>query len=160
MSDQTSRQPPKRPVSSDDIAWEDWRHGEGFGGRVKRTGDAAGAVRLGVHVEELPPGKQSCPSHYHYLEEEHLYVLEGCATLVLGEERIALEAGDHACFPAGQETGHCLINEGDAVFRFLMVGERNPAEVVVYPGSEKILVKAADAILDRRAVKDYWDGED
>ena len=157
MTDDTPA--PRRPVSSADVPWKDWEHGDRYGGRTKDTGDAAGGVRIGVHIEELPPGMKSCPSHYHHLEEEHLYVLDGEATLLLGEERIPLKPGDHACFPAGQQVGHCLINEGDAVFRFLMIGERNPNDVVVYPDSGKVLVCAIDKLFELKAEKDYWEGE-
>jgi uncharacterized cupin superfamily protein len=153
------RPEPCRPVSADDLPWEPWSHGERYGGRVRKIGNAAGAVRIGVHIEELPPGKKSCPSHYHYQEEEQLYVLAGRPTLLLGEESLALKPGDHACFPAGQEIGHCLVNETDEVCRFLMIGERNRGDVVVYPDSGKILVGSVDKVFDLGAVKDYWDGE-
>ena len=35
--------------------------------------------RVGVAIEELAPGKQSSPAHYHIFEEEHVYILEGSA---------------------------------------------------------------------------------
>jgi hypothetical protein len=40
-----------------------------------------------------------------------------------------------------------------------MIGERNPADVVVYPDSGKILVGVVDKVLDITAVKDYWADE-
>lgn len=70
-----------------------------------------------------------------------------------------MSAGDYICFPAGQRAGHCLINEGEAVCRFLMIGGRDPQEVVVYPDSGKILVGATDELYDIKAAKNYWDGE-
>jgi uncharacterized cupin superfamily protein len=48
---------------------------------VRSLGKFAGATHVGVNVEELPPGKQSCPFHYHMLKEEHLLMREGHATL-------------------------------------------------------------------------------
>ncbi|MGH7012158.1 MAG: cupin domain-containing protein, partial [Caulobacteraceae bacterium] len=138
--------PTLRPVSIDQLAWEEWGHGERYGGRVKRLGKEAGAVRVGVNLEELPPGKKSCPLHFHFGEEEQLHVLEGAPTLLLGSERIGLSPGDHVCFPAGQAVGHCLINETAEVCRFMMIGERNPHDVVVYPDSGKVLVSDADQL--------------
>src|SRR5262245_64403720 len=99
----------KRPFAVDALPWEPWSHGEKFAGLVKPLGRHAGATHVGVNLEELPPGKQSCPLHYHMLEEEHLYILAGRPTLRLGEERIALAPGDYVCFPAGQEAGHALV---------------------------------------------------
>jgi uncharacterized cupin superfamily protein len=149
----------KRPFAADALPWEPWSHGERFGGRVKHLGRHAGGTHVGVNLEELPPGKQSCPLHYHMLEEEHLYVLEGRPTLRLGAERIVLAPGDYVCFPAGQESGHALVNETDAPCRYLVIGERDPHDVIVYPDSGKVMVRAARRILRGDATVDYWEGE-
>lgn len=114
---------------------------------------------MGVLMEELPPGKQSSPAHYHLLEEEHLLVLEGQMTLRLGEQTYEMSAGDYACFPAGQATAHTLINKSTAPCRFLIIGEHNPNDVVVYPDSGKVLVRATQEVY-RKAAVDYWEGED
>ncbi|MBP6010692.1 MAG: cupin domain-containing protein [Alphaproteobacteria bacterium] len=117
---------------------------------------------VGFAIEELSPGKQTVPAHYHMLEEEHIYVLDGSATLRLGAETHQLKAGDYVCFPAGQKAGHCLINNTDNVCRYIIVGERNPNEVVVYTDSNKALVRSLGRreIYDRAATRDYWDGEE
>jgi uncharacterized cupin superfamily protein len=119
------------------------------------------AYHVGVVLEELPPGKQSVPAHYHTQEEEHLYVLEGALTVRLGDERHEMKAGDYVCFPAGQQVGHCLINHTDKPCRYLIVGERNPNDVIVYPDSNKVLVRSLGRreIYDRAAKRNYWDGE-
>jgi len=39
-------------------------------------------------------------------------ILEGQATLLLGDERHAMKEGDYVCFPAGQKTGHSILNSG------------------------------------------------
>jgi uncharacterized cupin superfamily protein len=105
--------------------------------------------KIGVSYEELPPGKQSCPLHYHMLEEEHIIALQGEATLRLGDERFRIKAGDYVGFPAGQRAGHCLINESDAPFVFIMIGDREPNEVCVYPDSGKGMVSAFDRAIFR-----------
>ena len=152
---------PKRPIASESVPWKDWEHGEKFGSRYRAlTAAVMGKeYRVGVSIEELAPGKQSCPFHWHVKEEEHILALEGRATLRLGEERIELCAGDYVCFPARQEAGHCLVNESDAPFRFVVIGENKRDEVCVYPDSNKVLVRALGQVLDRAAVVDYWDGE-
>jgi uncharacterized cupin superfamily protein len=150
---------PRPPFPIESVAWEDWAHGDRFGGRVRRLGQFAGATQIGVNYEELPPGKQSCPSHYHFREEEHLWLLAGAATLRLGDATHMMSAGDYICFPAGQRAGHCLINQSDSVCRFLVIGGRDPQEVVVYPDSGKVLVGATDELYDIKATRDYWEGE-
>jgi uncharacterized cupin superfamily protein len=158
-----SHEPPtiSRPVSAGDVPWKEWSEGTRFGNRFRHlTAAAVGpAYHVGVRLEELPPGKRTAPAHYHMLEEEHVYVLEGSCTLLLGEERHELRAGDYACFPAGQAVGHSLVNESDAPCRFLAIGERSLNEVCVYTDSGKVLVRSLGEIYDKRAVRAYWDGE-
>lgn len=98
--------------------------------------------RLGVRIEELPPGGSSSVHHYHTQEEEHVLVLEGSATLILGSAEIEIEAGDHAWFPAGREEAHHLENRSSGNFRFLVFGERLSGDVVFYPDHQVALVKA------------------
>ena len=86
-------------------------------------------------------------------------MLEGRATLRLGEKTYEIEAGDYVCFPAGQQAEHNLTNNSDAPCRFLVIGERNPNDVVVYPDSGKVLVCLTDEIYRKSATMDYWDGE-
>lgn len=160
-----SNKTPRGPITIENAPWTEWEHGVRFGSRYKVLSDTRGDKRkIGVSYEELPPGKQSCPFHYHMLEEEHIIALEGEATLRLGEERYTLRAGDYVGFPAGQRAGHCLINETDKPFRFIMIGDRRKNEVCVYPDSGKVSISA----LDRKGVRaifrngepvDYWDGE-
>ena len=97
---------PVLPIDVESLPWEEWAEGVRFGGRVRRVGEQAGATRVGVLIEELPPGRQSAPLHWHTREEEHLWFLAGAATLRLGDERHAVKAGDYVCFPAGQRIGH------------------------------------------------------
>jgi uncharacterized cupin superfamily protein len=96
------------------------------------------------------------------LEEEHALILEGQVALLLGDERCEMTAGDYVCFPAGQKIGHSFMNGGAGPCSYLMIGERNPNDVCVYPDSNKILVRALrseDDIFDMSGLKTYWEGE-
>lgn len=97
---------------------------------------------LGVRIEDLPPGGTSSYHHYHTLEEEHVLVLSGTATLHLGSAQHGLREGDHVCFLAGDPTPHHIENSGSGRLRFLVFGERNPGDTVVYPNGPVMLVKA------------------
>jgi uncharacterized cupin superfamily protein len=158
-----AEKPAPKPVSSLEIAWEAWSEVPRFGVRYRHLSSAALGedYRVGVAIEELAPGKQSSPAHYHIFEEEHLYLLEGALTVRIGSASYEMKAGDYVCFPAGQKAGHCLINKSAAVARYVIVGERNPNEVAVYTDTNKVLVRALGrrAIFDLGGVRGYWDGE-
>ena len=153
---------PTPPVSSDQIDWDTFERGK-YGSRFRHLTRAAMGerpYRVGVAIEELPPGKQSCPFHFHMLEEEHVLVREGECTLRLGEARLVFRAGDYAVFPAGDKIGHCLINESNAVCRYVVIGENNPNESCVYPDSNKVSNRWLGERYDRAATREYWDGEE
>jgi uncharacterized cupin superfamily protein len=163
MNEDTRR---RGPFAVESIPWEPWSEGSRFGGQVRVLSDTRkGGMKIGAVIEELPPGKQSCPLHYHLVEEEHILVLEGTPTLRLGDERIVMKAGDFVSFPPGRPEGHCLVNESDAPCRYLVIGDNSSDEVCVYPDSNKIMVRAlnragiSDDIFDASATRDYWDGE-
>lgn len=152
------------PISIDDVPWTEWSDVPRFGIRYKHLSLAALGedYRIGVAIEELPPGMQTAPAHYHIFEEEHLYILEGSLRLRLGDGCHTMKAGDYVCFPAGQKAGHCLINDTHATCRYVIIGESNPNDVIVYTDSNKVLVRALGrrALFDLGAVRGYWDGED
>jgi len=97
---------------------------------------------LGVRIEEVPPGGSSSIHHYHTQEEEHVLVLEGEATLVLGTEEHRVVKGDHCWFQAANEEAHHIENRTSEPFRFLVFGERKSGDVVVYPENKVMMVKA------------------
>lgn len=155
---------PLIPVAATSVPWETAIEGPRFGVRYRHLSAAllGEGYRVGVAFEELEPGRQSAPAHYHVFEEEHLYLLEGRLTVRIGDARYTMLPGDYVCFPAGHAAGHCLINEGDTTCRYLIIGENDPNEVAVYTDSNKVLVRSLGrrALLDLSARRDYWQGED
>jgi uncharacterized cupin superfamily protein len=155
---------PPKPIASSDIPWTEWSDVPRFALRYRHLTSAVMGkdYHVGVAIEEMAPGMQSAPAHYHIFEEEHLYILEGSLTVRIGSDTHDMKAGDYVCFPAGQRAEHCLLNNSREVCRYVIVGERNPNEVVVYPDSSKVLVRSLGrrAIFDMNAVRGYWDGED
>ena len=87
-------------------------------------------------------------------------MLEGEVTVRLGDEKHVMSPGDFIRFPAGQEAGHCLINESNDVCRYLMIGDHDTADVCVYTDSNKFLVRAMSQVFDLGAKLNYWDRED
>jgi uncharacterized cupin superfamily protein len=152
---------PLKPIGSNDVPWSEWSDVPRFAVRYKHLSLAAlgETYHVGVAIEELAPGKQSAPFHYHFAEEEHVYLLEGTLTVRLGADAYEMKPGGYVCFPAGQRAGHCLINNGAALCRYVIVGERIPNEVAVYPDSNKVLVRQLGRLFDLGATVGYWDGE-
>jgi uncharacterized cupin superfamily protein len=154
---------PPKPIASLEIPWTEWSEAPRFALRYRHLSRAAlgDAYRVGVAIEELPAGSQSSPAHYHIFEEEHVFILEGALTARIGSETYEMKAGDYVCFPAGQQAGHCLINKSGATCRYVIIGEQNPNEVVVYTDTNKVMVRSLGrgAIFDLAAKRGYWDGE-
>ena len=155
---------PKAPISSHDLQWDERHLGPGFVDRNKHLTYAAVGedYQVGILIEAPPPGMRGAPKHYHMGEEEHALILEGTVTLLLGEERYEMQAGDYVCFPAGHKVGHSFLNSGTGPCSYLMIGERNPEDVCVYPDSNKMGVRALRSersIFDMSALRGYLDGE-
>jgi len=64
----------------------------------------------------LPPGG-STQGHHHVKTEEIYYILEGQATMQVGEETRDVGPGDAIAIPPG--VYHMITNRGDSTLRFL-----------------------------------------
>ena len=101
--------------------------------REKRAlGDALGLTKIGVNLTTLPPGKESSMRHFHWLEEELVYVLEGEVVLRTDAGEQILTAGTCAGFPAGARDGHQLVNRSDKPARYLEISNRDAADTAEY----------------------------
>lgn len=151
---------PVSPIASETVPWTDFTHGDNFHIRYRHLSTAMGPqpYKIGVAIEELMPGKQNNPAHYHLREEEHLLILDGALTVRIGTAFHVMKAGDYVRFPAGSPHEHCLFNHTAEVCRYIIIGDKDPNEVTVYPDSNKVMV---DGIGERyiRAHQDYWVGE-
>jgi uncharacterized cupin superfamily protein len=131
-----------------------------------RLGTGTAAQNLGASIDTLPPGKRSCPYHFHYAQEEMFIVLEGSGTLRVAGEMLALKTGDIAFIPPGPEYPHQIINTSDQPLKYLSISTRETPEVCEYPDSGKYMAMAQvggarvfDAIQRTDTSVDYWDGE-
>ena len=123
----------KRPIHESEVEIQEWYSGTQQEIRGRALCDIGGLAKVGVGILELPPDCNTKPAHYHTLEEEHLYVLEGAATLHIGDETYTLVAGSYVCFPANQPLAHYIDNNSPGVFRYLIVGERIGNDEVIRP---------------------------
>jgi len=148
------------PFPITEVPWEEFSHGQRFGMRFQHLSSYGGGTQIGIANEILAPGKQANPLHYHMLEEEHVFVLEGSLTVRLGEKTHVLSAGHYVCFPAGQKVGHALFNHTSQPCRYLIIGNTHPHEVAVFPETGRVDVKLMRQGYRGSATMDYWDGID
>ncbi len=101
--------------------------------------DAGNLTQFGAFEEILPPGSFSSVKHWHQVEDEMVYVLEGEVTLHEGDSLTIMRKGDAATFKAGEPVGHCLENKSSSPVRYLVIGTRAPKDVVTYPDNDRVL---------------------
>jgi uncharacterized cupin superfamily protein len=145
------------PFAVADVPWQEFSRGERFGMRYQHLSDYGGGTQIGVANEVLAPGRQANPLHFHMLEEEHVFVLEGSLTLRLGRKTFIMSAGHYVCFPAGQTVGHSLFNHTSEPCRYLIIGNPSPHDVAVFPQSGRVSVKLMGEGYRKSATMDYWE---
>jgi uncharacterized cupin superfamily protein len=148
------------PFSIARVPWEEALRGVRFGMRYQHLSRFGGGSQISVAMEVLPPGRQANQAHYHMLEEEHVLILEGSLTLVLGVKSYEMTAGDYVCFPAAQKVGHALVNRTAEPCRYLVFGNPHPHDVAVHTDSGRVSVKLTGEGYRKAATLDYWEGVD
>jgi len=148
------------PFHIDQVPWVEATRGARFGLAYQHLSKFGGGSQVGVAMEVLPPGKQANQAHYHLLEEEHVFVLEGSLTLRLGDKAYEMSAGHYVCFPAGQRVGHALVNHTDQPCRYLVLGSSHPHDVSVHTDTGRVSVKLMGEGYRQSAAMGYWDEVD
>jgi uncharacterized cupin superfamily protein len=99
----------------------------------KRLGNAAGLDQFGVNLTTLKPGAASALRHWHEMEDELVYILEGELVLIENGGETVLKPGDAAGFKANSPDGHHLVNKSERDAVYLEIGTRSKYERVDYP---------------------------
>ncbi|MFB2894659.1 cupin domain-containing protein [Aerosakkonemataceae cyanobacterium BLCC-F50] len=106
-------------------------------GKEKRIlGDLFGLKNFGVNLTRLKPSASSALRHAHTTQDEFIYVLQGCPTLITNEGSQQLAPGMCAGFPAGSGNAHHLINNTNEEVVYLEIGDRTSGDVVTYPDDD------------------------
>jgi uncharacterized cupin superfamily protein len=108
----------------------------------QRLGDASHLTDFGVNLMRLPPGTWSSQRHWHKLEDEFVFVVEGEVVLVTDSGEEILRAGDCAGFRAGIEDGHHLQNRSSRDALVLEVGSRKPEDEGEYSDIDMRFLRA------------------
>lgn len=155
---------PERPptiVALEEVPLEEDERGE-FAWAERDLARAAGSVKTGLRHGVLPPGKMSCPPHWHSAEEELFVVLDGEGTLLLYEtdgsvcEEHPLRRGSVVSRPPGSGIAHALRAADAGEMTYLAYGTRIPEDVAYFPRSRKLSFRGLHV---RVEPLDYWDGE-
>ena len=118
-------------------------HAAAFAGRVRRRlGDAAGLTKVGVNLTTLPPGVASSLRHWHEVEDEMVFVVEGEVVLVDDTGESLLRRGEAAGFRAGDANGHTVVNRSDRPATILEIGMRPDTDTCHYPDLDLVCVDA------------------
>ncbi len=124
-------------VNRDELEPMEMRQGT-FHVRGRRFGPHAGNQQLGGQLLELQPGEKAFPFHYHCANEESVYVISGTGTVRIGDQRVAIRAGDWIAHPIGPDHPHQIINDGAEPLVYLAISTQHKCEIVGYPDSNKV----------------------
>src|SRR5262245_19721862 len=141
-----------------DVPRESWSAGDRFAGVVRPLGLYGGRVRVGVHMEVIPPGKWNSTFHWHTDEEEHFFFLEGRGVARIGNRTMKVKAGDYVVFPPNTKLAHSFQGQGKKGLRYLVIGTREKGDVCFYPDSGKVAIRGP-RMVGRFTRTDYWEGE-
>ena len=149
-----------------EVALEHWVRAPLYENQGAQLSAGTAARKLGISMDIVPPGKQSCPYHFHHAQEELFIVLEGSGTLRVAGERLPIKAGDVMCIPPGPEYPHHILNTSDAPLKYLSISTKEYPEVCEYPDSGKVLTMCAvdgkrtlHSMHHKADAVDYWNGE-
>jgi uncharacterized cupin superfamily protein len=106
-------------------------------GRHKRPlGDLFGLKNFGVNLTRLEPNAVSSLRHAHERQDEFVFILQGCPSLLTNEGKTRLSPGMCAGFRAGTGNAHTLINETGEDVVYLEIGDRTSGDEVTYPDDD------------------------
>ena len=88
----------------------------------------------------LAPGDRSTEYHFHYYEEECVYVLSGRGTAVIGDQTHKLGPGDFLGHPI-DKVAHEMINDSSEPLVCLVIGQRLAQDITDYPRQGKRLYR-------------------
>jgi uncharacterized cupin superfamily protein len=151
-------EPSPRPaniVNVADVEADEWAERDA-GGVNRALGSEAGSQRTGLNHEVIQPGRLNSPPHCHSAEEEIFVVLDGEATLLLGDEEHALRGGHVVARPPGTGVPHAFRAETELTM--LSYGTREPNDITFYPRSGLVWLRGIRLAgrLERVPADEIW----
>ena len=138
----------------------------GFRAYRARVGYELGSERIGASVWKLPPGEAAYPYHFHYSDEELVFVSERQADAADAGRDAGARAGRGGPLPARRGGRPPDLNPTEEEVRFLAVSTNGAPDIVVYPDSNKISASerlpeggGLHTFFDLDSQVEYWKGE-
>ena len=119
----------------------------------KSLGDMTGISGLGFHIVEIQPGKESTEYHVHEFEDECVYILQGEAEVIIGDEVSKVHEGDFIGYKA-RGLPHTMKNIGISSLKYIVVGQRLAHDVADYPKKNKRIYRNKGQGWDLVNIKD------
>ena len=94
------------------------KSGEHFRVLVGRHEKHGAAKHHTVAMVELDPGVTSAP-HFHKEREESYFIVSGVGSATIGDETVAVQAGDLVHARPGEK--HSFLNSGELPMRYLVI---------------------------------------
>lgn len=150
----------KNIIDINEIVYEDWSVGEKYMGKTAEIAAQMDNNKLGFHIEILPPGKFSCPYHFHHSEEELFLVLSGKAMLRQNNQYKEISNGELIYFSTGAEGAHQFYNHAKEDFKFLAISTLDNKDIAEYPDSNKIFIRKSKKMFQNHTSVPYITGEE
>jgi uncharacterized cupin superfamily protein len=146
---------PANIVNVADAEADEWSERDA-GGVNRALGSEAGSQRTGLNHEVIQPGNLNSPPHCHSAEEEIFVVLDGEATLLLGDEEHPLRAGHVVARPPGTGVPHAFRAETELTM--LSYGTHEPNDITYYPRSGLVWLRGIRLAgrLERVSPDEIW----
>jgi uncharacterized cupin superfamily protein len=129
-------------VHVEDIDWTVRDNGGRLVHRRKGLAQEAGGKKLGCTLYEVPSGKRPQPYHYHYGNEEAMFILSGNGSLRTPDGERQIEAGMYVSLPTGGPNARQVINSSDQPLRYLCMSTTRTPEIAYLPDSDKYFLSA------------------
>ena len=128
--------------------------------RLVSLSGPAGMQRVGVSLIRIPPGRESFIPHAHAVQEEFVFILEGCGEVVLDGLGHAVGPGDFVGFPTDGVV-HSLKSLGPGDLVYLTGGERSAVEVAEMPsiGKTTVFRNGRMTLMGQDGVEDLTEAE-
>lgn len=108
---------------------------------IKEVIPASEMTKLHANFVEIAPGQAAYSYHWHEINEEIFYIIQGMACVRTPDGDKILHAGDIIAFPAGPEGAHQISNPSETEkLVYLDCGSESPLEIAHMPDVNKVLV--------------------
>lgn len=116
-----------------------------------------------VAIYEIPPLKSNYPYHYHEVNTEVFYILEGKGILKTPDGEKEIKTGDFVVCPPSEKGAHKITNTSKTeILKYIDIDTTNSPDIVHYPDSKKtgiIIHNKSSSFFKNNDKVDYYEDE-